>query len=206
MNNNIIGINRISERIKAEASKEAEKEIIAAKEQAENILAEAKASSAKETAVILKDAEEKAAALAEGAKSSAGIRQRNALLTLKVEMMEKAFDCALEKLISLDEVKYVKAMAALLASTADNFLTENASAAVYFGKKDELSAEKILTEAKGLMKVKADIVKGEKKLSAQAGFVLAIGDTEINCTADTLINSAKKTLEKDVLDILFQKS
>ncbi len=203
MENNIKGVDRINARIISEAEQFAALEEAKAQAQAEDIMSSAQKKAHAKAEDIISKATEKAAALTESAKSSAGMRERNSMLSLKVEMMEKAFDRAYEKLTSLDDAKYVTVMSALLAETVNGFLADGQKAQVYFAKKDLLLAEKILEAAKAGYKVKAEVAKGEKTLNSEAGFVLSCGDTEINCVAGTLLDNAKTELEKPVLDILF---
>ena len=203
MNSNIKGVERINARIIAEAEEFAADQKARAEAEAEKILSAATKSSGEKVNAILDRANEKAAALIESAKSSAGMRERNSMLALKVEMMEKAFEKALEKIIGLPDDKYVTAIAALLAETANSFLFDGAKAEIYFGEKDTPLAEKILAAAKNAITVNADIAVGNKNIGAKAGFVLACGDTEVNCSAETIIASAKNSLEKQVLGILF---
>lgn len=203
MENNIKGVDRINARIISEAEQFAALEEAKAQAQAEDIMSSAQKKAHAKAQDIINKATEKAAALTESAKSSAGMRERNSMLSLKVEMMEKAFDRAYEKLIALDDTKYVAVMSALLTETVNGFLSDGQKAQVYFANKDLPLAEKILEAAKTGYKVKAEVTKGKKTLNHEAGFVLSCGDTEINCAAGTLLEGAKTSLEKPVLDILF---
>lgn len=203
MNNNIKGIDRIGEKIKAEALDFAKEKTDAATAEADNILSSAKKASDEKVEEILARAKEKADSVIENAKSSAGIRQRNGILSLKGEMLAAAFEKACEKLAGLADDKYVSVMSALLAETANSFLKDGDTAYVHFSDKDKPLAQKIIDSAKNGMTVKAELLTGDRKLTAAAGFVLALGDTEVNCIAEAVINTAKKNLEKPVLDILF---
>ena len=206
MENNIKGVDRINARIISEAEQFAALEESKAEAQAEDIMTSSQKKARAKAQDIINKATEKAAALTESAKSSAGMRERNSMLSLKVEMMEKAFDRACEKLAELDDAKYVTVISALLSETVNGFLADGQKAKVYFAKKDLPLAEKILESAKAGYSVKAEVAKGEKTLGCECGFVLSCGDTEINCIAETLLEGAKAHLEKPVLDILFDRN
>lgn len=203
MNNNIKGASRIGEKIKAEALDFAKEKTDAAYAEAEKLISSAKKASDEKVEEILARAKEKADAVVESAKSSAGMRQRNGVLALKGEMLAKALERAVERLVSLPADKYLSVMSSLLAETANGFLGDGDEAYVHFSDRDKPLASDIIDAAKKAMTVKAELKTGDRQLSAKAGFVLASGDTEINCVAEAVINSAKKDLEKPVLDILF---
>lgn len=203
MNNNIKGVDRIGEKIKAEALQFAKEKNDAAVAEAEKIISSAKKASDEKTAEILARAKEKADAVIESAKSSAGMRKRNGVLALKGEMLKAAFERASEKLVALPADKYLSIMSVLLAETANGFLCDGDEAFVHFSDRDKPFAKDIIDAAKSVLTVKAELKTGNRQLTAKAGFVLASGDTEINCTSEAVINSAKKDLEKPVLDILF---
>ena len=203
MSEKITGLDKITARILAEAESFAEAEIKKARAEADERLAAAEKKSAVQSAERLDRARAEAEALTASAVGSAERRERGALLALRVELADKAFDAALEKLSHLPEDAYVPAMAALLAETVNAGLDDGASAFLSLNDRDMAFAEKILEAAKSKYAKAVTVAKAEKSAPIRAGFLLICGDIEFNCSAEAILAAARDSLEKPVLDILF---
>ena len=108
------GIEKITQRISADAQAEIDRVLGAARAEAEKITARYQAQADAEAADL--DAKNKKAA-AEREERLAGTAQmeaRKTALAAKQEMVEKAYDLALKKLCSLPEDKYTAVLADLL--------------------------------------------------------------------------------------------
>lgn len=203
MEKQIKGIDRINARILAEAEEYAAAEKQKAQAQADEMLASARKKAEEKAAAILSKAKESAAAAVENAKSGAGMKERNSLLSLKVEMAGKAFDAALAKLAHLPKEEYIRAMSALLVSAVNGGLADGDNASLAMNEKDAEFAEAILAAASPAFTKKVTVTKARETVDVEAGFLLICGDIEINCSAKTVVEAARDTLEKPVLDILF---
>ncbi len=203
------GLDKIISKITAEAESFAASEREKARKEASEILADGEKKSAEKSGEILAKAEAKASSLIENAKSSAGMRERNSMLSLKVDIMEKAFEEAEKKLSRLDDSDYIKAMSAVLSDAVNSTLSDGSTAKLCVGKRDAERAEKIIEAALPLITKSVKIEKGTDSEDISSGFILKCtdengkGGIEINCSAKAIIDSGKSALEKKVLEILF---
>ena len=125
------GIEKITQRISADAQAEIDRVLGEARAEAEKIAARYKAQADAEAADL--DAKNKKAA-AEREERLAGTAQmeaRKAALAAKQEMVERAYDLALKKLCSLPGEKYTEVLAALLVQASSTGKEE-----VIFSDKD----------------------------------------------------------------------
>lgn len=203
MANPIKGIDRIDARILAEAESYAAAQADEAEKQAQALLDAQRRKTAAKTEEILSRARTQAQALTESAESSAGMRERNALLALKVEMADKAFSAALEKLTHMPQDRYVPAMAALLADAVNGGLPDGAQAYLSLNERDMAFADAIIRAAEPQFTKNVTVACAAKSTPIRAGFLVICGDIELNCSGETLIAAARDRLEKPVLDILF---
>lgn len=199
------GLDRINARILEQANEYAAGQLENAAKQAEASSAKVLDAAKEKAAEIVQKAKESAASLRENAKSSAGMRERSHLLSLKAEMCDSAFDAAVEKLAHLPGDMYVPAMARLLASAVNSQLADGERALLVMNPKDASFADEILAQAKKDYTKKVTVEKADYTTGIRAGFILECSDIEINCSAEKLIASARDSLEKTVLGILFNE-
>ena len=142
------GIERITQRIGAEAQAEIDRVLGEARAEAEKIAARYKAQADAEAADL--DAKNKKAA-AEREERLAGTAQmeaRKAALAAKQEMVEKAYGLALQKLCSLPEEKYAAVLAELLIQASSTGKEE-----VVFSDKDRRKVGKAAVEKASQLRV-----------------------------------------------------
>lgn len=201
--NNIKGIEKISERITGEAKSIADNEILLAKQEAEKIISAAEEKAKISAGNITEKAKENADAFIHGIKSSASMKERNTLLAVKNDGVNKAFDKAYELLCTLEKDVYVTLMADYMVNTVKSIACVN-DVTINFCRKDSEYADEILNKASKAFD-KINFLKGNTVIPEECGFVIVLGDTEINCTAKAILEQGKKSLEKSVLDILFDE-
>ena len=214
----VSGIDMITETIAKQAEAEAAAIMKEADAEAEAIRAEYE----EKAQAILSAAEDKAkkdsAAARERAVSAAANHKRNQLLFKKGELVESAFDKALEALLALDREAYFKLLSSLLSQALAEYLAAEKQSAEYEGedfvKETNLllaMANRDLSYGKALVEsVSADLAKVGKTLTLAeaddkigAGFVLIVGDVRMDSSLKTLIASEKASLEGEVYRILF---
>ena len=135
------GIERITQRISADAQAEMDRVLGEARAEAEKITAKYQAQAAAEAADL--DARDKKAA-AEREERLAGTAQmeaRKLALAAKQEMVEKAYDLALKKLRAMPPEKYTSVLAELLAQASSTGTEE-----VIFSPKDRETVGKAAVE------------------------------------------------------------
>ncbi len=154
------------------------------------------------------------------AQSSAETSYRNTLLAKKSEMIDLAFEEAKNKILSLPKNEYVAFMIPALVFTVKERKKDKEQISVLFGKDEaELdSGYEIIFSGKDVKSGAAkDIFDGayrqltgidglklsEKSADINGGFILRCGDVETNCSVDFMVDEARKTCEKKVIEKLF---
>ena len=209
------GIEKITQRIEADAQAEIDRILSEAREEADQITgrykaqAEAEAASlaarnqaqAKEEAAELSAKNQKAAAeREERLVSVAQMEARKVQLAAKQEMVEKAYDLALEKLCAMPDARYTEVLAGLLVQASSNGREE-----AIFSPEDRERVGKAAVD-------KANAASGKQlKLSKETrplkgGFVLRDENIEVNCTFDTLVRLEKAETTGAVVKKLFPEA
>ena len=191
------GIEKITARIEEDGRAENEALLAQARAEAADIAAKYQAQAAAEAADL--DARNKKAA-AEREERLAGTAQmeaRKAALAAKQEMVEKAYDLALQKLCSLPEEKYTAVLAELLVRASSTGKEE-----VIFSEADRRKVGKAAVEKANQEGGKNLTLSGETR-SIPGGFILRSGSVEVNCAFDTLVRLQKAETAGDVVKKLF---
>ena len=214
------GIEKICEKILAEAQAEADAIIERGRREAEDILRGysemASAEAEKITGAGKKTAAEREARLS----GAAGLDARKMRLQTKQQLLDAAFAAALDKLRAMPEDEYIAALAALAAKSAVSGREEvilSPEDRESCGKQVVAEANRILNEAKeaeadgAIAKLGHRIISrltGGLTLSAETrpiagGVILREGRMEVNATFDTLIRLNRDKLSGEVAELLF---
>ena len=191
------GIEKITQRITSDAQAGIDKVLGEARAEAERITAKYRAQADAEAADL--DAKNKKAA-AEREERLAGTAQmeaRKTALAAKQEMVEKAYDLALQKLCSLPEEKYTAVLADLLIEASSTGKEE-----VIFSDKDRRKVGKAAVEKANKDGKKSLTLSGETR-SIPGGFILRSENVEVNCAFDTLVRLQKAETAGEVVNKLF---
>jgi V/A-type H+-transporting ATPase subunit E len=197
------GINKITDRIAAEAQSEIDAVLSQGKAQADKLRAEFEKKARETYDELLRTGTDEVEQDVQRQGRNARLEARKAVLSLKQEMIAAAFERAGEKLLALPEEEYVaflarQAGAAALTGREEIVLNENDRARI--GEKVTAAANALAAE-RGL--------PGEMKLSGKTrpmagGVVLRQGDIEVNCALESLLELSRGALDADVARILFQ--
>ncbi len=196
------GIERISNRLVADA----EAEIAALNEETKLRCEEIRAEYEK------KAQEEYQSRMAEGVKaaetrmqrlgSAAEMEAKKAILAFKQEMVAKAFADAAEQLVNLPQEQYVKFLAAQAAKAADTGAEE-----LIFNTRDAGTVGPAVAEAANAI-LEQRGVKGALTVSGETreisgGVIVRQGNIEVNCAVETLVQLRRSELASQVAEILF---
>ena len=130
--------------------------------------------------------------------SVAQLEARKMELAAKQEMLDRAFDQALEELCNLPEGEYVSLLANLAVKASSN-----GREAVILSKKDRTRyGKQVVTQANERLK-DGHLTLSEQTRNIKGGLILADGDVEVNCTFETLVRLQRGTLEREVAKVLF---
>ena len=128
------------------------------------------------------------------------LEARKVQLAAKQEMVEKAYDLALEKLCAMPDARYTEVLAGLLVQASSNGREE-----AIFSPEDRERVGKAAVD-------KANAASGKQlKLSKETrplkgGFVLRDENIEVNCTFDTLVRLEKAETTGAVVKKLFPEA
>ena len=179
------GIEKITQRISAEAQTEIDRLLSEARAEADKIAAKYQAQA------------DAAAEREERLAGTAQMEARKAALAAKQEMVEKAYELALQKLCSLPEEKYAAVLAELLIQASSTGKEE-----VIFSEADRRKTGKAAVEKANKDGGKKLTLSGETR-SIPGGFILRSENVEVNCAFDTLVRLQKAETAGEVVKKLF---
>ncbi len=219
----INGLEKITDKILAEAEAEANAILAAAEAEAKEITASYVARAEGIRAQLSEAAEREGKDLVARAKAGAANAGRDLLLRTEGELIDGVFDAAEESVRRMDSAAYIELLAGLLAaalweevqmeeqgrSLDDDYVSpacyevlmspkdrERMGAAVVASLTQKLSG-KLSGEKLGRLRL------SERTLAPEMGPVLVAGDIEINCTPALLMAQLRGELETEVSHALF---
>ena len=226
------GIETIIQRLNTDAKAETDALLDKARQEAAAITARYQAQADREAAELAARNQRNAAEREERLVSAAQMEARKTLLTAKQEMVERAYQRALEKLRSLPQEQYVELLAALLARASSTgreevvFSPEDREGAgkAAVARANELLAKEAAPElplgdgvvANLLNKVAAGVsafaqgtamlAVSEETRDISGGFILKDGRIEVNCTFDALVRAEREQTAGEVAKLLFPEA
>lgn len=205
MGKSVNSIDTIKNKIIAEARDYERSVISQAESDAEKITNtyEKKAQEAKER--ILFAAKQNADGIVSSAQSSQNMRSRNSLLSVKVDLIEKAYESAVQGISKLDKDEYLNIFRAYLENAAQNALLYEGTPVLYVGKASPVTCEELISAAEQTDAVKK-ITSGGTSTKDDAGFCLVVGDITLDCSARTLVYAIKNETQNGVAKLLFAQS
>ncbi len=201
----MIGLEKVTGRIISEAEKEARNIIDEARKKENEIQ-----SSAQEKISAINDRtnneiEAEGANIISRAKSASAMQVRNIMLSAKGEALDKTFSAAIESLCSMPEPEYLN----FIVKCASEGVKSNPNSRVCwlsFNSRDLGS-----TGIKAVDRLSAAFPNKlfelrSKPVSIKGGVLLDFGETEIDCSVETIVNQNRPSLESKVCTILFDRS
>lgn len=193
------GIEKITGRINADAEAEAQGILSEAQAQADAITARYQA----EAERVGRDARAKGEAAAadreERLASAAAMQARQLTLRTRQELLDAAFDRALEKLCTLPEKQRVLLLVRLAvsaSSTGKEQVQLNAADSAALGPR-------VVAAANALLGKQGELTLAPTPGAFQGGLVLSDGAVDVNCTYETLMRLARGQMAADVAKVLF---
>ena len=219
------GLDKITDRILAEAQVRADKILSEAEAESERIAADYAARAEQIRTTLSAEAEKVGMDRVTRAKSTAATAKRNLLLQTQGELIDGVFDGALDYVRNLDTEKYTDLLVGLLcAAFAEQLEAENMGRTLY-GEEDfvEPEAYEVLFNQRDRDRYGKAVVDGAKKrldgkvaaeklvqlrlaeraISIDGGLVLRFGDVESNCSLSLLFAQLREELEAEVGRALF---
>ena len=193
------GIEKITQRIGQDAQGEIDQILADAKAQAADIAAQYDARAKKEAQDIVHRGERNVAEREERLASVAQMETKKQTLAVKQEMLDKAFDLALDKLCALPEAEYTALLAKLAAASAPA-----GQGQLIFSQKDRTRVGKaVVTAANEALPGGGRLTLSEQTRPIRGGFILSDGDVEVNCAFETLVRLQRGEISGEVAKALF---
>lgn len=197
------GIERITAKIASDAQAEIDALTAQAQAQAEEVLAAGRARAEARAEELAEKGRRAAAEREERMASVAQLDARNVTLKAKQELLDRAFDRALEKLCAQEGDAYVELLAGLLVNASHTGREQ-----VAFAAKDRAAGEAAVLKANEKLaktgaKGAANLTVAEESRDIQGGFILIDGRVETNCAFETLVRLEKTNMAGEVAGLLF---
>lgn len=194
------GLEKITERIAADARERAGEIVAQGKAQAAEIAADYQA----QADAILNEERGKAEALAaqtaQRAEAAGALEGRKWVLSAKQQLLEDTFTLALGKLCSLPKEEYTAMLSKLLAEVAQG------GEEVIFNQGDRARVGKAVVTAANEARKDSRLTLSEATRNIKGGFILKSGPVELNCALETLVEQEKETMSTVVAARLFPKA
>ena len=225
------GIEKITARINQDVQAEIDARTAQAQAQADQIKADYEAQAQALREELTQRGERDAAEREERMASVAQLEGRKVLLAAKQQMLNRAFDRALEKLCSLEDEAYIALLADLLveaSSTGREQVVFNQKDRTRVGKAavtqanerlaravapklpEELTdskvgalVDKVVTGVSALAQGTGMLTLAEETRPIQGGFILLDGKVKVNCAFETLVRLQRTEMAAQVAAALF---
>ena len=196
------GIEKITDRIAVDTDRDTKALLDQAKKQAAEIQASYTAMADSEYNQQVARGKTEAAERVERLGGVAQLEARKLRLAAKQEMLEKAFDQALSKLLALPEDQYVSLLAKLAAegsTTGKEALVFSVADRPRYGKRVVIAANELLVAAGKT----AELTLSEESREFTGGLYIQDGKIENNCTFPTIVRMLREQMAGEVAQVLF---
>ena len=197
------GIDNITRRIGEETQIEIDEIRKKADEECEDIKTKYRQLAEEEYWKILNKGKQDAENRAQRMRSVAQAEVKKQMLSLKQEMIGRAFDKAVEKLLSMPEDEYVeflKSLAVKASRTGKEQIILSPGDRTRYGKKIAVAANEAL-QAKGKT---ASLTLSEKTGAFRGGLILSEGRIDVNCSIETIVELRRNELAGEVAKLLYK--
>lgn len=213
------GTDRIKDKILEDAKLKAGAILEQAEKDARNIMDKAQAEAAQKRAELLEKAKADGEQMYKRMLAVAGLEGRKKLLAARQEMIDAAFTKAMDRIVGLPDRQYQELLEKMIAEAAAGYREPSAQAGGKQVQQENFSAEVMLSEKDAARMdghfigninkrlsafgKKGTITLSDKRIRTAGGFILKIGDVEMNSTFEILFGMLRTELESDVVGILF---
>ncbi len=191
------GIEKLTQQISADAQAEVDKILAEAQAKADAIAADY----AKQVEALAVEAQTKATDAAkqreERLASMGDLAARKELLAVKQEMLDKAFQRALEMLCDMSDKEYTELLTKLVLQCAKGHEQ------LIFSQKDRTRVGKAVATAANEALGDGKLTLSEQTRPIRGGFILSDGDVEVNCAFETLVRLMRGEISGEVAGVLF---
>ena len=194
------GLEKLTGQIDADVQKEIDAALVQARSQAQEIQSWYESQAQIQVEAIRRKGQQDAVFRQERLVDEAKMQARRDILATKQELIGRAFDLALEKLLELPEKEYV-ALLADLAVKASSTKKE----AVIFSQKDRTRYGKTVVTQANEKLGDGHLTLSEQTRPIKGGLILQDSQVETNCSFEVLIHLQRNTLSAEVAQVLFKE-
>ena len=194
------GLEKLTGQIDADVQKEIDAALVQARRQAQEIQSWYESQAQIQVEAIRRKGQQDAVFRQERLVDEAKMQARRDILATKQELIGRAFDLALEKLLELPEKEYV-ALLADLAVKASSTKKE----AVIFSQKDRTRYGKTVVTQANEKLGGGHLTLSEQTRPIKGGLILQDSQVETNCSFEVLIHLQRNTLSAEVAQVLFKE-
>ena len=194
------GLEKLTGQIDADVQKEIDAALVQARSQAQEIQSWYESQAQIQVEAIRRKGQQDAVFRQERLVDEAKMQARRDILATKQELIGRAFDLALEKLLELPEKEYV-ALLAYLAVKASSTKKE----AVIFSQKDRTRYGKTVVTQANEKLGGGHLTLSEQTRPIKGGLILQDSQVETNCSFEVLIHLQRNTLSAEVAQVLFKE-
>ena len=212
------GIEKITDKIIADARTDAQAVIDEARREAEEIGASAEARAEAIAKTYSARADELRADLESRTESASASERRNASLNARARLVDRVFNEARDRILAMDGEEYYAFLEGLLGRVIADRATCDAANEAGTDEYDEFDRYELSLNERDAEKYGQRLVKafggkaGEKKLvlsgekaPIDGGFMLRWGQVDMNCSISGLIARSRDNCERGVCDILYPR-
>ena len=197
------GIDRITDRIEADAREQAKAIIAEAAAQCAEIRKENGKKAQERYLQLIRNGTKDCESGLERRKSAAEMDAKKSVLALKQDCVAEAFDMAKRRLADMPEDSYVGFLASLAASAA----ADGSGEIVLSARDRERCGKAVLERANAALAAKGltpalTLAADSREISG--GLILRQGGVEVNCSIEALVEALKGPMTADVARTLFE--
>ncbi len=199
------GAEKLKEKIINEAKEQADHILKEAQDRAAQILAKGAQEALDKKKAILKQSQAEAEEKRRRILTIAALEARKRVLAVKEELIEETLQKALERLQNIEAASYQEMLLSLLLATVqsgrEEIIVSPHDREQHFNK-DFLTKvnQALLQQGK-----EGKLVLAEETRPLQGGFILRVGNVEINNSFNSVLHMKRDLLEPEVADILFRE-
>ena len=195
------GADKIIEKIIQDAEEKAAGYIRGAEERAARIIADTEQEAKRNLENRLQKAYSEAENLKARIISIDELESRKSKLAVKQKVLSRAFELALERLADMPDSRYrqmiIEMVVPLVGEGTHEITLSGRDKKRLIGIDNDINRRISESGKKGSVSISAN------EGTFIGGFILRRGKIEVNCTLETLVNTRKSELEKEVAEILF---
>ena len=219
------GLEKITDKILAEAGAESQKILAEAEEECARIKATYAEKAQAIRLRVADEAEREGIDLVSRSKNGAATQKRNALLRVRGELVDETFDMTLMTLKSQSGEKYTEMLTGLLCAAFLEQIEAEITGRTLYGEEDAIAPERyevlfnssdrdrygaaVLAGARLRLAAKVDAEKlemltlSDQTVNIDGGLILRCGEVESNCSLSLLFADLRRELEAEVSRALF---